>query len=135
MEIYQIVLMVIGAITLVWLLYKTVKGILWLLDAGMQSCFREKFPYDFTINIGWVINELNSRGFRQTTTLEAGSDYPGVIMNHPETGVEIEVRLHAPLLTDKGYSIVVSNHNDKTAIVMQASASDENKRFLEKYLE
>ena len=135
MEIYQIVLMVIGAITLIWLLYKSVKGILWLLEAGMASCFREKYPYDFTSNLSWVVNELISRGFEQTTMLEAGSDYPGVILKHLETEVEMEVRLHAPLLTDKGYSIIVSNHNDNTAIVMQDPASDENKRFLEKYLE
>ena len=135
MEIYQIVLMVIGAITLIWLLYKSLKGILWLLEAGMASCFREKYPYDFTSNLSWVVNELMSRGFEQTSMLEAGSDYPGVILKHPETGAEMEIRLHAPLLTDKGYSIIVSNHNDNTAIVMQDSASDENKRFLEKYLE
>ena len=29
MEIYQIVLMVIGAITLVWLSYKALKGFVW----------------------------------------------------------------------------------------------------------
>lgn len=135
MEIYQIVLMVIGAITLLWLVYKTIKGFFWLLEAGMESCFREKYPYDFTSNIGWVINELKSRGLEQTATIDAGSDYPGVIMMHPETGVEMEVRLRAPLLTDKGYSIIVSNHNDNTAIVMQDSASDDNKRLLSKYLE
>lgn len=135
MEIYQIVLMVIGAITLIWLLYKSVKGILWLLEAGMASCFREKYPYDFTSNLSWVVNELMSRGFEQTSTIDAGGDYPGVIMRHPETDIEMEVRLRAPLLTTKGYSIVVANHDNNTAIVMQDSASDENKRFLEKYLE
>ena len=49
MEIYEIVLMVIGAITLVWLVYKTVKGFFWLLGVGMASCFREKYPYDFIV--------------------------------------------------------------------------------------
>ena len=135
METYQIVLMVIGAITLLWLGYKTIKGFFWLLGAGMESCFREKYPYDFTSNLGWVINELKSRGFEQTATIDAGSDYPGVIMKHPETEVEMEVRLNAPLLTDKGYSIIVANHTNKTAIVMQDSASDDNKRLLGKYLE
>lgn len=135
MEIYQIVLMVIGAITLIWLLYKSVKGILWLLEAGMASCFREKYPYDFTSNLSWVVNELMSRGFEQTSMLEAGSDYPGVILKHLETGVEMEIRLRAPLLSDKGYSIVVANHNNNTAIVMQDSASDDNKSLLSKYLE
>ena len=135
MEIYQIVLMVIGAITLVWLSYKVLKGFAWCLDAGLASCFREKYPYDFEINLGWVIKELKFRGYRQAAMMGAGSDYPGVIMKHPESGIEMEIRLRAPLFSDKGYSIVVSNHNDKTAIVMQDSASDENKSFLEKYLE
>ena len=62
MEIYQIALMVIGAITLIWLLYKTAKGILWLLEAGMESCFREKYPYDFEMHLEWIIKELESRG-------------------------------------------------------------------------
>lgn len=128
-------LMVIGAITLLWLLYKTAKGILWLLGAGMQSCFREKYPYDFQMNLDWVTEELKSRGYKQTATIDVGGDYPGVIMNNPGTGIEMEVRLRAPLLTTKGYSIVVANHNNNTAIVMQDSASDENKRLLTKYLE
>ena len=135
MEIYQIVLMVIGAITLLWLVYKTVKGFIWLLGAGMESCFREKFPYDFMMHFGWIISEMKTRGFAQAGMMDAGSDYPGVIMKHPETGVEMELRLHAPLLSDKGYSIIISNHNNKTAIVMQNSASDANKHLLEKYLE
>ena len=135
MEMYQIVLMVIGAITIVWLLYKTAKGFLLLLEAGMQSCFREKYPYDYQMNLGWVTEEFKSRGYKQTTTIDAGSDYPGVIMRHPETDNEMEVRLRATLLSTTGYSIIVANHNNNTAIVMQDSASDENKRLLEKYLE
>ena len=135
MEIYQIILMGIGAITLIWLVVKTIKGILWLLGKGLESCFREKYPYDFEINLGWVIQEMKSRGYRQAAMMDAGSDNPGVIMINSESGIEMEVRLHAPLLTNKGYSIIVANHSNNTAVVMQDSASDENKRFLSKYLE
>lgn len=135
MEIYQIVLIVIGAITLVWLSYKVLKGFVWFLDAGLASCFREKYPYDFEFNLGWVIKDLKSRGYRQTAMMDAGGDYPGVTMKHSESGIEMEVRLRAPLLSDKGYSIVVANHNNHTAIVMQDSPSDDNKRLLSKYLE
>ena len=35
MEIYQIILMGIGAITLIWLVVKTIKGVLWLLGKGL----------------------------------------------------------------------------------------------------
>ena len=135
MEIYQIILMGIGAITLIWLVVKTIKGILWLLGKGLECCFREKYPYDFEINLGWVIQEMKSRGYRQTAVLDAGGDYPGVIMKNPGTEIEMEVRLRAPLLTNKGYSIVVANHLNNTAIVMQDSASDENKRLLSKFME
>ena len=135
MEIYQIILMGIGAITLIWLVVKTIKGVFWLLGKGLESCFREKYPYDFEINLGWVIQEMKSRGYRQVAMMDAGSDNPGVIMINSESGIEMEVRLHAPLLTDKGYSIIVANHSNNTAVVMQDSSSDENKRFLSKYLE
>jgi hypothetical protein len=135
MEIYQIILMGIGAITLIWIVVKTIKGVFWLLGKGLESCFREKYPYDFEINLGWVIQEMKSHGYRQAAMMDAGSDNPGVIMINSESGIEMEVRLHAPLLTDKGYSIIVANHNNNTAVVMQDSASDENKRLLSKYLE
>ena len=135
MEIYQIILMGIGAITLIWLVIKTIKGVFWLLGKGLESCFREKYPYDFEINLGWVMQEMKSRGYRQVAMMDAGSDNPGVIMINSESGIEMEVRLHAPLLTNKGYSIIVANHSNNTAVVMQDSASDENKRFLSKYLE
>ena len=135
MEIYQIILMGIGAITLIWLVVKTIKGVFWLLGKGLESCFREKYPYDFEINLGWVIQEMKSHGYRQAAMMDAGSDNPGVIMINSESSIEMEVRLHAPLLTDKGYSIIVANHSNNTAVVMQDSSSDENKRFLSKYLE
>ena len=135
MEIYKIILMCIGAITLIWIVVKTIKGVFWLLGKGLESCFREKYPYDFEINLGWVIQEMKSRGYRQTAVLDAGGDYPGVIMKNPGTEIEMEVRLRAPLLTNKGYSIVVANHLNNTAIVMQDSASDENKRLLSKFME
>ena len=125
----------IGAITLIWIVVKTIKGVFWLLGKGLEGCFREKYPYDFEINLGWVIQEMKSRGYRQTAVLDAGGDYPGVIMKNPETEIEMEVRLRAPLLTNKGYSIVVANHLNNTAIVMQDSASEENKRLLIKFME
>lgn len=134
MEIYQIVLMVIGAITIIWLAFKTVKGIFWLLGAAMEGAFRDKYPYDFEMNLGWVIKEMKSRGYRQAGIMDAGGDNPGVIMKHPQTGTEMEVRLRAPLFSTKGYSIIVANHENNTAIVMQDSSSDDNKRLLEKYL-
>jgi hypothetical protein len=126
--------MVIGAITIIWFLYKTAKGVLWVLGAGLESCFREKYPYDFQMNLGWVIKEMESHGFRQTSTIDAGSDYPGIVMMKNGTEEEMEVRLSAPLLSTKGYSIIVTDHVNNTAIVMQDSATVCNKELLKKYL-
>lgn len=135
MEVIQTILMIIGAITVIWLIYKTIKGTLWLLGAFFEAGFRNRFPYDFMMSLGWVVSGMESRGFRQADMIDAGGDNPGVIMKNPRTEVEIEIRLRAPLLSDKGYSVIVANHSNNTAIVMQNSASEDNKRLLTRFLE
>ena len=117
MEVLQTILMVVGAITLLWLVIKFAKGCLWLLGKMFEAGFRER------------------RGYAQAGMMDAGGDYPGLLMKNEGTGAEMEIRLRAPLFSDKGYSIVVANHNNHTAIVMQNSASDDNKRLLSKFLE
>lgn len=135
MDIIQTILMIIGAITIIWLIYKAINGTFWLLGALFEAGFRDKFPCDFMMTIGWAVSEMESRGFRQADMIDAGGDNPGIVMKNPRTDVEMEIRLHAPLLSDKGYCIIVANHNDNTAIVMQDSASEVNKRLLGKFLE
>ena len=83
----------------------------------------------------WIVSEMETRGYAQADMMDVGGDYPGLLMKNEGTGVEMEIRLRAPLFSDKGYSIVVANHNNHTAIVMHNSASDDNKRLLSKYLE
>jgi hypothetical protein len=135
MEVLQTILMVIGAITLAWLVVKFAKGCLWLLGKMFEAGFRERYPYDFMMHFQWIVSEMETRGYAQADMMDAGGDYPGLLMKNEGTGVEMEIRLRAPLFSDKGYSIVVSNHNNNTAIVMQDSASDDNKSLLGKYLE
>ena len=135
MEVLQTILMVVGAITLLWVVVKFAKGCLWFLGKMFEAGFRERYPYDFMMHFQWIVSEMETRGYTLAGTMDAGGDYPGLLMKNGGTGVEIEIRLRAPLLSDKGYSIVVSNHNNKTAIVMQDSASDDNIRLLSKYLE
>lgn len=127
--------MIIGAITVVWLIYKTIKGALWLLGALFEAGFRNRYPNDFMMNLGWIISEMESRGYKQAEMIDAGGDNPGVIMKNSRTDVEMEIRLRAPLLSDKGYSVIVANHSNNTAIVMQNSASEDNKRLLTRFLE
>ena len=135
MEVLQTILMVIGAITLLWLVVKFAKGCLWLLGKMFEAGFRNRYPYDFMMHFQWIVSEMETRGYAQADMMDAGGDYPGLLMKNKGTGVEMEIRLRAPLLSDKGYSIVVANHNNHTAIVMLNSASDDNKRLLSKYLE
>jgi len=135
MNVFQIFLMVIGAITIFWLVYKFVKGIPNVLGELLEAGFRDKFPFDFMMHLGWIISEMKSKGYEKTDMMDAGGENPGVLMKNMDTGNEMEIRLKAPLFSDEGYSIIVSNHDTNTAIVMQNSASEENKRLLEKYLE
>ena len=134
MEVLQTILMVIGAITLFWLAVKLAKGCLWLLGELFEAGFRNRYPGDFMMHFGWIVSEMETRGYAQAGMMDAGGDYPGLLMKNEGTGAEMEIRLRAPLFSDKGYSIVVANHNNHTAIVMQNSASDDNKSLLTKYL-
>ena len=135
MEVLQTVLMVIGAITLIWLVVKFTKACLLLLGELFEAGFRNRYPGDFMMHFGWIVSEMETRGYVQTDLMDAGSEYPGLLMKNGETGGEMEIRLRAPLLSDSGYSIIVSNHINHTAIVMQNSVSDENQRLLSKFLE
>ena len=127
--------MIIGAITVIWLIYKTIKGTLGLLGALFEAGFRNRYPNDFMMNVGWIISGMESRGYKQAEMIDAGGDNPGVIMKNSRTDIEMEIRLRAPLLSDKGYSVIVANHSNNTAIVMQNSASEDNKRLLKRFLE
>ena len=135
MEIIQTILMIIGTITVIWLIYKAFNGLVWLLGALFEAGFRNRYPYDFMMHFQWIVSEMKTRGYTQAGIMDAGGDYPGLLMKNEGTGAEMEIRLRAPLFSDKGYSIVVANHNNNTAIVMQDSASDDNKSLLNKYLE
>lgn len=135
MEVLQTILMVVGAITLLWVVVKFAKGCLWFLGKMFEAGFRERYPYDFMMHFQWIVSEMETKGYAQAGMMDAGGDYPGLLMKNERTGVEMEIRLRAPLLSDKGYSIVVANHDNHTAIVMQDSTSNDNKKLLSKYLE
>ena len=135
MEIIQTILMIVGAITLLWLLVKTIKGIPVLLGGFLEAGFRNRFPYDFMMHFEWIVSEMKLRGYNEARMEDAGSEHPGLVMKKGKTGPEIEIRLHAPLLSESGYNIMVSNHENETAIVMKDVKSEENKRLLMKFLE
>lgn len=135
MEIIQTILMIIGAITIIWLICKAINGTFWLLGELLEAGFRNHFPFDFMFGISWIISEMKSRGYHKTDIMDAGGENPKVIMKNPETEIEMEIRLHAPLFTNEESCIFVTNQNNQTAIVMKGTASGENKRLLAMFLE
>ena len=112
MENLQLFLAIIGSITLLWLVYKAIKGFFVLMEALVEAAFRGKFPDDFMMHFGWIVSEMKTRGYEQSDVMDAGGENPGVLMKNTENGSEMEIRLRAPLFTSNGYSIVVSNHNN-----------------------
>lgn len=132
METYQIFLMIIGGIATIWLIVKAFKGFFWLLGTMIESGFRGRYPTDFLIHLGWVVDEMESNGYVVATLIDEGGEYPGVIMKHPEKGGEMEVRLRAPLFLKEGstYSIIIVNHQNDTGIVMPVSESDDCRELL-----
>lgn len=96
MEVLQTILMVIGAVTFIWLLVKLAKGCFWLLGGLLEAGFRNRFPDDFMMHFGWIISEMETRGYVQSDMMDAGGEYPGILMKNEETGGEMEIRLRAP---------------------------------------
>lgn len=136
METLQTIFMIVGAMTLLWLLVKIIKWTPILLQGFLEAGFRCVCnPLDFLNNFKWIISEMESRGYIRAKIFDAGSDYPRLLMKNKETGAKMEILLNAPLLAENGYSIKVTNKKNKTAIVMQDEESEENKKLLMKFLD
>ena len=136
METTQTVFAIVGAITLLWLLVKIIKWAPILLQGFLEAGFRCVCnPMDFLRNFAWITAEMESRGYERARIFDAGSDYPRLLMKNKETGAKMEILLNAPLVAENGYSIKVTNKNNKTAIVMQDEESEENKRLLMTFLD
>ena len=136
METTQTIFAIVGAITLLWLTIKIIKWAPILLQGFLEAGFRCVCnPCDFLNNFGWIIREMESRGYKRARIFDAGSDYPRLLMKNEETGVKMEILLNAPLLAENGYSIKVTNKKNKTAILMEDKESEENRRLLMKFLD
>lgn len=62
MEIIHTILMIVGAITLLWLLVKIIKGVPVVLGEYLEASFRNKFPNDFMMYFEWIVSEMKLRG-------------------------------------------------------------------------
>lgn len=54
--------MIVGAITLLWLLVKIIKGVPVVLGEYLEASFRNKFPNDFMMYFEWIVSEMKLRG-------------------------------------------------------------------------
>ena len=114
METTQTIFAIVGAITLLWLTIKIIKWAPILLQGFLEAGFRCVCnPCDFLNNFGWIIREMESRGYKRARIFDAGSDYPRPLMKNEETGAKMEILLNAPLLAENGYSIKVTNKKTK----------------------
>ena len=136
METTQTIFAIVGAITLLWLTVKIINWAPILLQGFLEAGFRCVCnPCDFLNNFRWITSEMEARGYERARIFDAGSDYPRLLMKNKETGAEMEILFNAPLITENGYSIKVTNKINKTAIVMQDKESEENKRLLMTFLD
>ena len=71
MEVLQTILMVIGAIALLWLVVKFAKGCLWFLGKTFEAGFRERYPYDYMMYFQWIVSEMETRGYAQAGKIYA----------------------------------------------------------------
>lgn len=73
---------------------------------AVEGGFRNQFPYDFVMKIGWVVDFLKTKGFTLSGYNNEGTDYPEAVLTRNSTE-KVVVRLNAPLLSFKPYTISV----------------------------
>ena len=125
----------LGISTTLWLVVKGAKNLMFLIDTAFRSLSRSEWPDEYLIPLRWVLNEFKNLGFRIIAHIDEGGDNPGVILKKDGAASKIEVRLNAPLFSQKKYAIVVINQTNQTGIVMISTESEENKKLLGKYIE
>lgn len=129
------IMSVICILTTLWLAFKTGKLSISFLDTMIKAGFRDKYPFDYEINLGWVLSELRTQGYRIVKHIDSGSDNPGVMLGSTKNNNVIEVRLNAPLFTSKSNSIIVVNRTNQTSIAFPDSYSESYKKLLVRFLE
>lgn len=126
---------IVGTLATMWMIYKGGKFLLNLGGWMLEAAFRDKFPYDYEMNLSWITQKFRDLGYRKVFAIEPGGDAPGFFFKKSKCKTEVEVRLNAPLFTSEKNSVVIVNYANNIAIVMPDSCSDENKCLLEKFCE
>lgn len=89
-------------------------GVVMVIFAGMEDGFRQKFPFDFIMQIKWLIDYFEQKGFIMSDYENLGTENPVVVMNNPN-GQRVIIRLNAPI--NQRYSIDINSLTDETTPV------------------
>ena len=81
-----------------------------LFSVGLESGFRNKFPYDFLMHTGWVNQYFLDHGFLQVDHDISDPNYPLTLFQKDD--LEVKVRLNAPLMSKEPYTISVLVNRD-----------------------
>lgn len=110
MDLFQIIfLLFIGVIVLIallfasehyiaaWIIIALVVGVGYLIFKffawSLEHAFRNKYPLDYLMNIGWVVKKFEEAGFERGEYIQPGSDSPGISMD--KNNVKVSITLNA----------------------------------------
>ena len=93
-------------------------GFIYLLVVGMESGFRNQFPFDYEQHLLNEIAFFTNKGYLQVEYIDPGSEHPGILMSR-ENSPHVKIILNAPIAASD-YSVdvcimtdpVVSAHYD-----------------------
>ena len=93
-------------------------GFIYILGMGMESGFRNQFPFDYEQHLLNEIAFFTNKGYLQVEYIDPGSEHPGILMSR-ENSPHVKIILNAPI-APSDYSVdvyimtepVISAHYD-----------------------
>ena len=91
---------------------------IYILGAGLERGFRNRFPFDYEQHLLNEVAFFTNKGYQQVEYIAPGSEHPGILMSK-EDSPQVKIILKAPI-TASNYSIdvyimtepVISTHYD-----------------------
>lgn len=106
MSFFQQFFMWLGIIACILPCLLLIGGVIWLflwfVGSAIEGGLRNKYPLDYLIQIGWVIDLFRKYGFEESGYIDPGSDMPGVKMKHT-AGNKVRIYLD----TNNEYNILI----------------------------
>ena len=99
---------------------------------GLEAGFRNRFPFDYLIELSWTVQLFEKHGFQEDeySRIDAGTDCPGIKMIRGNE--KVEIFLVSPL--DENYSIKVDFKNYEFSIEIPAYECEKSSLLLENLL-